>query len=32
LLSTQQKNYLRCRQQRGKMFKFEYLHEFETIG
>jgi hypothetical protein len=31
LLPTQRKNYRRCCQQRGKMFEFEYLHEFETI-
>ncbi len=23
--------YRRCRLQRGKIFEFEYLHEFETI-
>jgi hypothetical protein len=31
LLPTTWKNDQRCRQQRGKMFEFDYLHEFETI-
>jgi hypothetical protein len=31
LLPTRGKNGQRCWQQRGKMFQFNYLHDFETI-